>query len=179
MQDGVIDRELVGRKDTSASDKSAYKLILPGDIGYNTMRMWQGVSGLSTLRGIVSPAYTIVTPRKKHVVARYAAHLFKSRRMVFEFGRYSQGITSDTWSLKYPAFAAIRVFLPPPCEQAKSGALFDAMDEALAAIARDIGFLRRQKQGLMRRLLVGTAAQEDRGFGNEVGSVMVASGLSR
>ena len=104
MNDGVIDREEVGRKDTSAADKSNYKLILPGDIGYNTMRMWQGVSGLSTLRGIVSPAYTIVTPARRNIVPRYAAHLFKSRRMVFEFGRYSQGLTSDTWSLGWSYF---------------------------------------------------------------------------
>ena len=114
MNDGVIDREQVGRKDSSAADKSAYKLILPGDIGYNTMRMWQGVSGLSALRGIVSPAYTIVTPTRRGIIGGYAAHLFKSRRMVFEFGRYSQGLTSDTWSLKYPAFAAIRSYLKIP-----------------------------------------------------------------
>ncbi|WP_025091667.1 hypothetical protein [Brucella intermedia] len=47
MNGGVIDRDDVGRKDTSTDDKSKSKLILPGDIGYNKMRMWQGVSGLS------------------------------------------------------------------------------------------------------------------------------------
>ena len=112
MSEGVIDRNNVGRKDTSNEDKSRYKLILPGDIGYNTMRMWQGVSGLSMLRGIVSPAYTIVTPDNRNITARYAAHLFKSRRMVFDFQRYSQGLTSDTWNLKFPAFSKIKVFLP-------------------------------------------------------------------
>ena len=159
MNDGVIDREQVGRKDSSAADKSAYKLILPGDIGYNTMRMWQGVSGLSALRGIVSPAYTIVTPTRRGIIAGYAAHLFKSRRMVFEFGRYSQGLTSDTWSLKYPAFAAIRVFLPPPREQAKVGALFDAIDDELTVVAHHVESLTRQKQGLIERLVTRTAWQ--------------------
>ena len=159
MNDGVIDREQVGRKDSSAADKSAYKLILPGDIGYNTMRMWQGVSGLSALRGIVSPAYTIVTPTRRSILAGYAAHLFKSRRMVFEFGRYSQGLTSDTWSLKYPAFAAIRVLLPPPREQAKVGALFDAIDDELSVVAHHVESLTRQKQGLIERLVTRTAWQ--------------------
>src|SRR5699024_1441801 len=59
---GVIDRDKLDRKDTSSSNKDNYKRIAPGDIGYNTMRMWQGVSGYSELEGIVSPAYTIVTP---------------------------------------------------------------------------------------------------------------------
>ena len=53
---GVISRDEVERKDTSNADKSKYKRIAPGDIGYNTMRMWQGVSAVSTLEGIVSPA---------------------------------------------------------------------------------------------------------------------------
>ena len=79
--------------------------------------------------------------------------------MVFEFGRYSQGLTSDTWSLKYPAFAAIRVFLPPPREQAKVGALFDAIDDELTVVAHHVESLTRQKQGLIERLVTRTAWQ--------------------
>ena len=55
--EGIIPRDDSGRIDTSNEDKSAYLRICPGDIGYNTMRMWQGVSALSALEGIVSPAY--------------------------------------------------------------------------------------------------------------------------
>ena len=46
---GVILRDEVERKDTSNTDKRKYKRILPGDIGYNTMRMWQGVSAVSNI----------------------------------------------------------------------------------------------------------------------------------
>ena len=127
MNGGVIDRDDVGRKDTSTDDKSRYKLVLPGDIAYNTMRMWQGVSGLSTIQGIVSPAYTVVTPLEARILGRYAAHLFKSRRMVFDFERYSQGLTSDTWNLKFPAFSKIKVWLPPVDDQEKQADLLDAM----------------------------------------------------
>lgn len=41
---GVISRNEINRKDSSSKDKSKYLRIRPGDIGYNTMRMWQGVS---------------------------------------------------------------------------------------------------------------------------------------
>ena len=155
MSEGVINRDEVGRKDTSTENKSRYKLIMPGDIGYNTMRMWQGVSGLSMLRGIVSPAYTIVTPNHQHIAARYAAHLFKSRRIVFDFQRYSQGLTSDTWNLKFPAFSKIRVFLPPLKEQEKQAELFDMLRQEITAIERQSKTLNRQKRGLMQKLLTG------------------------
>ena len=155
MSGGVIDRDDVGRKDTSTEDKSSYKLILPGDIGYNTMRMWQGVSGLSTLRGIVSPAYTIVTPDNTNIAAKYAAHLFKSRRMVFDFERYSQGLTSDTWNLKFPAFSKIKVFLPPIALQHNQAELLDAMKEEIEVVQRKRDALSDQKRGLMQKLLTG------------------------
>lgn len=155
MNGGVIDREDVGRKDTSTEDKSKYKLILPGDIGYNTMRMWQGVSGLSALRGIISPAYTVVTPVAKQISGRYAAHLFKSRRMVFDFERYSQGLTSDTWNLKFPAFSKIKVFLPPIEEQEKQADLLDALTAESVVIGKQLEAISRQKRGLMQKLLTG------------------------
>ena len=155
MNGGVIDRDDVGRKDTSTEDKSKYKLILPGEIGYNTMRMWQGVSGLSALRGIISPAYTVVTPVDNRIVGHYAAHLFKSRRMVFDFERYSQGLTSDTWNLKFPAFSKIKVFLPQIDDQEKQATLLDAMVSEIDVIGKQIDALSRQKRGLMQKLLTG------------------------
>lgn len=155
MNGGVIDRDEVGRKDTSTEDKSKYKLILPGDIGYNTMRMWQGVSGLSDRRGIISPAYTVVTPVANRIAASYAVHLFKSRRMVFDFERYSQGLTSDTWNLKFPAFSKIKVFLPPLEVQQKQAQLLDIVVAESAALAKQLDALTRQRRGLMQKLLTG------------------------
>ena len=155
MTGGVIDRDDVGRKDTSTEDKSRYKLVLPGDLAYNTMRMWQGVSGLSTMRGIVSPAYTVVTPKERRLLGRYAAHLFKSRRMVFDFERYSQGLTSDTWNLKFPAFSKIKVRLPPVDDQEKRADLLDSMLCEQGVLRRQIEALTRQKRGLMQKLLTG------------------------
>ena len=49
-ESGVVPHGAANRKDSSAQDKSKYKRIMPGDIGYNTMRMWlcgEGVSALS------------------------------------------------------------------------------------------------------------------------------------
>jgi type I restriction enzyme S subunit len=155
MSGGVIDRDGVGRKDSSSEDKTKYKLVLPGDIGYNTMRMWQGVSGLSSLRGIVSPAYTVLIPKQDKIFPRYAAHLFKSRRMIHDFERYSQGLTSDTWNLKYPVFAEIKVSLPSIVLQEQQANFLDAMNEEISVITRQRDALAVQKRGLMQKLLTG------------------------
>ena len=93
-RDGVIFRNQLDRKDTSNEDKSKYLRIAPGDIGYNTMRMWQGVSGLSKIEGIVSPAYTILKPGYS-MVPEFVALFFKSTPMIHLFRRYSQGLGLD------------------------------------------------------------------------------------
>jgi len=75
---GVVPRDSLERRDTSNADKSKYLRVMPNDIAYNTMRMWQGVSGLSKYEGIVSPAYTICAP-KSGVEPEYAKYLSNSR----------------------------------------------------------------------------------------------------
>jgi len=37
----------------------------PGDIAYNTMRMWQGACALASGSGIISPAYTVISCKSK------------------------------------------------------------------------------------------------------------------
>jgi type I restriction enzyme, S subunit len=155
MAGGVISQDEVGRRDSSCEDKSKYKLILPGDIGYNTMRMWQGVCGLSALRGIISPAYTVVFPIESEINARYAFHLFKSRRMIHDFERYSQGLTSDTWNLKYPVFSEIKVFIPDLMAQIAQANYLDAIKAEIEVLKRHAEALSRQKRGLMQKLLTG------------------------
>ena len=103
---GVVPRHDLDRKDSSNPDKSRYLRVAPGDIVYNTMRMWQGVSARSSLEGIVSPAYTVCVPGRE-IDAEFAAVLFKHTPVVHLFHRHSQGLVSDTLNLKFDSFAKI------------------------------------------------------------------------
>ncbi|MDD2270698.1 MAG: restriction endonuclease subunit S [Desulfuromonadaceae bacterium] len=152
-ENGIIPRN-EDRKDTSNEDKSKYLRICPGDIGYNTMRMWQGVSALSSLEGIVSPAYTICTP-KKSVDGEFMAYLFKLPRIINLFYRHSQGLTSDTWNLKYHHFQEIKVTIPKIEEQKAIARTLKVCDEELDLLKKQADAYRRQKRGLMQRLLTG------------------------
>lgn len=152
---GVVPREEIERRDTSADDKGNYRLILPGDIGYNTMRMWQGVCGLSALRGIISPAYTVVTPRPEVIDGAFAAALFKAPHMIEWLRRYSQGIVDDTLNLKFEQFRQIRIRLPSLEMQRRVANAIHAIRAEADVTARLATKLREQKQALMARLLSG------------------------
>lgn len=152
--EGVIPRDETNRKDSSNEDKSKYLRICPGDIGYNTMRMWQGVSALSELEGIVSPAYTIVTP-KKDLHPKFVAYLFKTPFMIHRFYRYSQGLTSDTWNLKFHHFAEVKIPFPPLSEQKSIAETLNTAQDEINILKKLSEKYKKQKQGLMQKLLTG------------------------
>lgn len=151
---GVIPRDELDRKDSSSKDKSQYRRIAPGDIGYNTMRMWQGVSALSRFEGIVSPAYTIIIPNER-IDGLFASYLFKFPPIVHLFRRYSQGMVDDTLSLKFPNFAQVKVTIPDITEQKRIAAVLFRLDHEIGLLRKFADLLEKQKKGLMQKLLSG------------------------
>ena len=143
------------KKDTSNEDKSKYKRICPGDIGYNTMRMWQGRSALSQLEGIVSPAYTIVTP-KKNADSLFFSYLFKMPKLTNLFWRNSQGLVDDTLNCKFKDFEIVKVLLPKTKEEQTAIAqVLQAADKEIQLLKTKTEKLRQQKKGMMQVLLTG------------------------
>lgn len=155
---GVIaQRDLLSdssKKDSSRQDKSAYKLVCPGDVAYNKMRAWQGAVGVSGLRGIVSPAY-VVMRSIGHVVPRYFHYLLRTPAFAKEAERWSYGITSDMWSLRPEHFKLICCCVPPVEEQAAIVRFLDYADRrirrAIAAKQKLIRLLEEQKQAIIHR----------------------------
>ena len=127
---GVIYQSESDKRDISNDDKSKYKRICPNDIGYKTMRMWQGRSALSNIEGIVSPAYTIVTPHK-NVDVRFMAMLIQQPRVVYDFWTHSQGLVSDTLNCKYPDFCQVKVRIPSKEEQTAIADLLYEFDKEI------------------------------------------------
>lgn len=151
---GVILQTESEKRDTSNDDKSKYKRIAKGDIGYNTMRMWQGRSALSGLEGIVSPAYTIVVPNTD-VDGYYMSVLFKQPRLIYDFWTHSQGLVGDTLNCKYRDFGQVHICCPPLAEQKAITEVLTAADREIELAKEKLERLRRQKRGLMQQLLTG------------------------
>lgn len=151
---GVILQLESDKKDTSNDDKSKYKRICPNDIGYNTMRMWQGRSALSAMEGIVSPAYTIVTP-KVEVDPLFISELIKQPRVVYDFWTHSQGLVGDTLNCKFHDFSQVKVAIPSHPEQKAIAEVLTTADNEIATHRKKLDALRLQKRGLMQQLLTG------------------------
>ncbi len=151
---GVILQTASDKKDTSNEDKSKYKRICPNDIGYNTMRMWQGRSALSKIEGIVSPAYTIVTP-KTNVNPAFMIALLQQSRTVYDFWTHSQGLVDDTLNCKYHHFSQVKVCIPSLAEQTAIAEVLSTADKEIEIAKAQLAAYRTQKRGLMQQLLTG------------------------
>ena len=131
INDGIKKFSELGRHDNSNEDKSKYKKVCVGDIAYNSMRMWQGASGYSPYEGIVSPAYTVLSPNSG-INSKCLAYQFKLPEMIHIFQINSQGITSDNWNLKYPALSQIEILISiDEGEQTKIAEYFTQFDNLI------------------------------------------------
>lgn len=154
LTQGIIKANENGRYDNSNNDKSKYRLVKVGDIAYNTMRMWQGASGYSPYYGIVSPAYTVVVPNND-VDSLLFSYLFKTANMIKQFRLHSQGLTTDTWNLKYPAFSKIEITYPTDLsEQHKLASFFLHLDRQIELAQQRLELLRRIKSACLDEMFV-------------------------
>ena len=148
LNDGVKPRSEIEGKDNSSEDKSNYKIVRAGDMVYNSMRMWQGANGISPCDGIVSPAYTVLMP-KEIISNSYLAALFKCPNLINELRKNSQGMTSDTWNLKYPQIEAIKIYLPSLVEQEHIADMLGILEFRIAKQTQLVESLKKYKRGLL------------------------------
>ncbi|EAG9262137.1 restriction endonuclease subunit S, partial [Listeria monocytogenes] len=153
INSGVIKASKLEKKDNSSFDKSNYKVVKKGDIAYNSMRMWQGASGYSTYDGILSPAYTVIYPRKD-IDTIFIAYMFKKIDMIQTFQRNSQGLTSDTWNLKFPSLSTIKIKIPANDEQIKITNLFQKLEYTSILHQNQIEMLKKVKKAYLQTMFI-------------------------
>lgn len=155
ISEGIKKFAELGRHDNSSEDKSHYKRVEIGDIAYNSMRMWQGASGYSNYSGILSPAYTVCVPHV-NVDSLFFSYMFKLPELIHTFEINSQGLTKDTWNLKFPAFSEIQIKAPKNlAEQQKIGSFFRTLDNIITLQSRKLDAEKLKKKSLMQLLLTG------------------------
>ena len=154
INNGIIKASDNGRFDNSNNDKSHYKVVKIGDIVYNTMRMWQGSSGYSAYEGIVSPAYTVIIPQEQ-VFPLFFAYLFKTQSLINRFRIHSQGLTTDTWNLKFTGFSIIEVCFPKSkLEQQKIASYFCNLDKQISLQTQRLEKLKQIKAACLDKMFV-------------------------
>ncbi len=99
-----------------AATKEGYKICLSGDLVINTMWAWMGAMGVSSLDGIVSPAYNVYEPRAR-LDPSYVDALVRLPAFAQEVTRYSKGVWSSRLRLYPEGFFAVSLPVPPLSEQ--------------------------------------------------------------
>ena len=144
----------LNRFDSKPEDMSNYKVVCEGDIAYNSMRMWQGASGYSPYNGILSPAYTVIVP-KNGVSSKFFAYVLKRPKMIHLFEINSQGLTKDTWNLKFPAFSQIEATAPMSFdEQDQISTFLEQLDNLITLHQRQLEKLKNIKSALLEKMFV-------------------------
>ena len=151
LSNGVTKFSDLNKKDNSNIKSGNYKVVKKNDIPYNSMRMWQGASGVSSYDGIVSPAYTVLVPNRNSNSNFYAV-LFKKKSILNLFTRFSQGLTSDTWNLKYPILKDIIVPFTNLEEQKRIFKIFNVINNLLALYERKLKLLSQVKKYFLDNL---------------------------
>ena len=118
------------------------------------MRMWQGRCALSKIEGIVSPAYTIVTP-KKGTNSTYFSYLFKTPRLAYLFFQKSQGLVSDTWNCKFKDFSKVKYQVPDYDEQTAIANILTISDQEIEVLEKKRALIEAQKKFLLNNLVTG------------------------
>jgi len=154
ISNGVVKTSSLQRKNNSSKDMSNYKLVQKNDIVYNSMRMWQGASGVSQYSGIVSPAYTVIHVNPRLLDTEFLGYVIKLNRMTWEFRIHSQGLTSDTWNLKYPLFSQISIKIPSLKEQKKISNQLKLLDKSINDTKKQLETRSHLKKFLLQTLFI-------------------------
>lgn len=144
----VVLRDSLERNVVDRTGTEKYYRVLPGDIVYNTMRMWQGSCGVVPTEGLVSPAYTVLNPTERAGSTIYWNLAFHSPWMLDVFTRFSVGVASDRWRLYFRDFSKLWINVPPESERQHVETQLQAIKQRLSECEQQI----EQDQELMRAL---------------------------
>jgi type I restriction enzyme S subunit len=151
---GIIRQSDIGRKERASKDRSSYKRIRKGQLGYNLMNAFMGSIGISRYDGIISPAYAVGQPQKE-MNPWYYHHLYRTPIYAAEINRYSYGIMYERNRLYFDYFKRIPVPYPPVDEQNKIVSIIVQKSKEFQKIINIkhclIDLLNEQKQKIISR----------------------------
>ena len=153
QENGVVPRkDLESRVTMPKGSVKSYKLVVSGDF-IISLRSFQGGLELSKIRGIVSPAYTILQSQIE-IDEEYFKYFFKSMWFINRLNSAVIGIR-DGKQISYSVFSDLYFPIPPLNEQRRISNILNNIDKRLDI---EKGYLNQQqqiKQGLMQQLLTG------------------------
>lgn len=142
------------RTNVTSTDLSKYQLVEVGDFVLNNQQAWRGSVGVSSHKGIISPAY-IVLCSDNILNKNYANYLFRDRSMVVNYLISSKGVGTIQRNLYWAELKRKMTILPPLAEQTAIANFLDTkceqIDRAVAQKERVIELLNERRQTVIQR----------------------------
>jgi len=150
---GMIPRTMLeGRVTMPTTGTEGFKLVEVGDFVIS-LRSFQGGLEYSYYRGLVSPAYTVLKP-KKTINEEFYKQYFKSYEFIGRLATAVIGIR-DGKQISYDDFCVVKIPYPTTEEQTAIAQVLQAADKEISLLKAKAEKLREQKKGLMQQLLTG------------------------
>ena len=118
LDKGVVSYSSTSQKQVHkpSEDLSKYQLVEPNDFVLNNQQAWRGSVGISNNRGIISPAYYVLTPRGDFN-SSYMNYLVRDKAVVDQFVLASKGVGSIQRQIFVPYLKRTVLAIPPREEQ--------------------------------------------------------------
>jgi type I restriction enzyme, S subunit len=153
---GVIPFSAAAEKRTNptSDDLSKYQAVEPGDFVLNNQQAWRGSVGVSRYKGIVSPAYLVLTLDGR-LYREFADRLFSDRGMVAQYVVSSRGVGSIQRNLYWPHLKRVATLVPPASEQSAIVRFLNHADayirRYISAKQKVIKLLEEERQAIIHR----------------------------
>ena len=153
---GLVDSLKYFGKRVFSENLSAYKVVKRGQFAYATNHIEEGSIGYQDLYddALISPMYTVFETNEK-VDHSFFFKLLKTElyRHIFEVN--TSGSIDRRGGLRWSDFARIKVALPSRPEQRRIAVVLEVCDHELDLQREQLVEFKKQKQGLMQKLLTG------------------------
>ncbi|MCD8764837.1 restriction endonuclease subunit S [Staphylococcus hominis] len=130
---GVIPKDSrTDNHNVTSSDTSSYKLIEKNDVVINKMKAWQGSLGVSSFKGIISPAYYVYKIIDSDIYSNFLHYALRNNLYLDEYRRISSGIRIGQWDLEKKEFE--KLLYPFPNSTSEQQQIVQYLDNKTSAI---------------------------------------------
>ena len=153
---GIVPQNTHFKKRIASEDNSGYKILRYGNLVIG-MNLWMGGIDILTNQdiGIVSPAYRIFKIDDKYNIY-FLRNFIKTKKMLELYVLHSeQGASVVRRNLNLSELLGEKIKLPNLKEQQKIAEVLTAFDDEINLLNLKLENLKKQKQGLMQKLLKG------------------------
>lgn len=142
-------------KRVASEDLGNYKIVKKGQYAFNPSRI--NVGSIARLdkwgTGVLSPMYTVFEIDESQVVSDFFLHWLSSHAATQRIKNSAQGSVRETVS--FEDLGRIHCPIPPISAQLKVVKILNAAKDEISLLERQVDAYRKQKRGLMQKLLTG------------------------